>query len=516
MINAGGLEQLLSRDRSFTQRLVLLTLFVGALVTLGSAAAIAGDDVGVVDEHSGVWYLRDAATGETTSFYYGNPGDVPFVGDWDCNGVDTPGLYRQSDGYVYLRNVNSQGIADMSYYFGNPGDVPIPGDFNGDGCDTVSIYRPSQARFYIINSLGGSDKGLGAAEFHFTFGNSGDSPLIGDWNGDGVDGVGVFRTGTGLAYLTNILSAGASVETVSVPKDEVPVVGRWSSTDDVATYHSSSGSFKLPGSGPLQYGNSHTAPIAGDFGQLPGGDEAPAAPVATTLPRGVIWQPDIAASGYSEWYSVAISGQAEAIWNGGDVIELWNYNVDGSHNAGVRLGWQNRAGTDQPDGPYNIPKDAIYEFEFRIPVRFEGESNMFQFKTRSREHGQRVLLTKVSLQWRSDGSGYDAKLGTRIRSDGAWRSGAPDTVRDVDTDVVAGQWHTMTVRNVFGKDGKGRQVLWIDGVLLWDVTMSTEANNLDEYDHPKEWAINHYLGDWQGDITPPDSSIEIRNVKVRR
>ena len=83
------------------------------------------------------------------------------MGDWDGDGVETPGLYRQSDGYVYLRNSNTQGIADIKFFFGNPGDVPIAGDFNGDGFDTVSIYRPSNQTFYIINKLGSNDGGLG-------------------------------------------------------------------------------------------------------------------------------------------------------------------------------------------------------------------------------------------------------------------------------------------------------------------------------------------------------------------
>jgi hypothetical protein len=80
-----------------------------------------------------------------SSFFFGNPGDVAFSGDWDCDGVETPGLYRRSDGYVYLRNSNTQGIADVSFFFGNPGDLPVAGDFDGDGCDTVSIYRPRRA-----------------------------------------------------------------------------------------------------------------------------------------------------------------------------------------------------------------------------------------------------------------------------------------------------------------------------------------------------------------------------------
>ncbi|MGI9586542.1 MAG: TolB family protein, partial [Acidimicrobiia bacterium] len=94
--------------------------------------------VGLVDTSTGRWMLRDG--GLVEEFFYGNPGDFPFVGDWNCDGVDTPGLYRQADGFVYLRNTNTQGNADVSFFFGDPGDVPLSGDFNGDGCDTVSIY----------------------------------------------------------------------------------------------------------------------------------------------------------------------------------------------------------------------------------------------------------------------------------------------------------------------------------------------------------------------------------------
>jgi len=255
-----------------------LAILVAGLIAGGASAASAGDDLGVVDEETGIWYLRDGSTGETTSFYYGNPGDAAFVGDWDCDGVDTPGLYRQSDGFVYLRNENTQGNADRTFYFGNPGDVPIPGDFNGDGCDTVSVYRPSVARFFIINSLGEDGKGLGAAESDFRFGNPGDSPLVGDWDGDLVDGVGVRRPSTGIVYLIDSLSGDAPATTASFEKEDKVVVGTWDITDAPAIYQSNSGSFKLPGSDPLQYGNSHTAPIAGNFGVLVGGGEDPVPP----------------------------------------------------------------------------------------------------------------------------------------------------------------------------------------------------------------------------------------------
>ena len=76
-----------------------------------------------------------------------------------CDGIDTPGLLRISDAFAYLRNSNTQGIADVRFFFGNPADIPLGGDFDGDGCDSLSLYRPSEQRFYIINQLGANDGG---------------------------------------------------------------------------------------------------------------------------------------------------------------------------------------------------------------------------------------------------------------------------------------------------------------------------------------------------------------------
>ena len=79
--------------------------------------------VGVVDTSTGEWYLLDLA-GNTTHFFYGSPGDLPFVGDWDCDGDETPGLYRQSDGFVYLRNSNNQGVGQHQLLLRRPGRYP--------------------------------------------------------------------------------------------------------------------------------------------------------------------------------------------------------------------------------------------------------------------------------------------------------------------------------------------------------------------------------------------------------
>ena len=169
----------------------------------------AQDGVGGVDQSSGLWTLR-RPDGSTFSFFFGDPGDVPFMGDWDCDGIATPGLYRQSDGFVYLRNTNTQGIANIRFFFGNPGDLPLAGDFDGDGCDTVSIYRASEARWYVINELGVNDGGLGPAELSFLFGDEGDVPFVGDWDNDGIDTPGLRRFSNGFVYIRNSNSQGTA------------------------------------------------------------------------------------------------------------------------------------------------------------------------------------------------------------------------------------------------------------------------------------------------------------------
>jgi hypothetical protein len=194
-----------------------------------------GDTVGLVDPVTGEWRLRNQ-TGAFTTFFYGNPGDVPFMGDWDCDGVDTPGLFRLSDAFAYLRNSNSQGIADIRFFFGNPADIPLAGDFDGDGCDTLSLYRPSEQKFYIINELGANEGGLGAAEFSFLFGNPGDKPFVGDFDGDGIDEVGLHRESTGFVYYRNTLTTGIADNEFFFgnPGDRF-VAGDWGLIDGIDT-----------------------------------------------------------------------------------------------------------------------------------------------------------------------------------------------------------------------------------------------------------------------------------------
>ena len=198
------------------------------------------------------------------------------MGDWDCDGVDTPGLYRQSDGHVYLRNSNTQGSADVRFYFGNPGDIPLAGDFDGDGCDTVSLYRPAESQVYVINELGDDGGGLGVAELSYYFGNPGDQPFVGDFNGDGVDTIGLHRASTGLVYFRNSHTQGiADNEFIYGNSGDRLVAWDWNDDgiDSPALFRPSNTTFyfrftNTQGNANAQYlfGEPAWRPIAGEFG----------------------------------------------------------------------------------------------------------------------------------------------------------------------------------------------------------------------------------------------------------
>jgi parallel beta-helix repeat protein len=242
-----------------------------------SGLCLVGDTVGLVDPLQGQWHLRNEA-GAVTSFFYGNPGDLPIAGDWDGDGDATPGLYRQSDGFFYSRNSNTTGIADAECFAGDPSDVPIAGDWDGDGDDNLGIYRPSEQMFYLFTSTC-TGSPMGAAQISFLFGNPGDNPVAGDWDGDGIDEVGLHRESTGFFYWRNTLDTGVADGEIFFgdPGDRF-VSGDWGTVDgkdtpglfrpsDVTFYfrHTltqgvADSQFTWTGAG------SSWLPVAGDFG----------------------------------------------------------------------------------------------------------------------------------------------------------------------------------------------------------------------------------------------------------
>jgi hypothetical protein len=89
--------------------------------------------------------------------------------------ADTTGVFRPSNGALFLKNANSTGFADIVLTYGLPGDKAVTGDWNGDGIDTIGVYRGGT--FLLRNS-----NTNGFAEVVFSLGVDGDLPISGDWD----------------------------------------------------------------------------------------------------------------------------------------------------------------------------------------------------------------------------------------------------------------------------------------------------------------------------------------------
>jgi hypothetical protein len=73
----------------------------------------------------------------------GEPGDQLILGDWDCDGADTPGLYKPAQGVVQYFDVWPQ-VADQSYQPDKvetvePGGRAEVAEGNGSRCDRIAI-----------------------------------------------------------------------------------------------------------------------------------------------------------------------------------------------------------------------------------------------------------------------------------------------------------------------------------------------------------------------------------------
>jgi len=123
---------------------------------------------------------------------------------------------RRGDRY-FIRNSNSGGPADLDFHFGRPDDTPVVGDFNGDGVQTVGVRRGD--RFMLRNSNTG-----GPADLDFRYGRPDDVPVVGDFNGDGVETVGVRRGDTFHLRFSNT-GGSADLSFTYGTGDEVPLVG---------------------------------------------------------------------------------------------------------------------------------------------------------------------------------------------------------------------------------------------------------------------------------------------------
>jgi Tol biopolymer transport system component len=214
---------------------------------------------GVYRPTNGQWLLRSSNSpgpADITVTFGGQPGDLPVTGDWNGDGTTDIGIFR-SGSFLLATIERTQlcAVCPSTFHaqafgqngFGQPGDRPIAGDWDGDGDDDVGVYRDGTAgapsRFLLRKLLTPNS----VTTITHTFGQQGDLPLVGDWDGDGTDSIGVFHPDTAAFFLlTNDFSeaqAGATFGTIG----DLPIAGDWSAAghDRVGVFHPSTATMSL-------------------------------------------------------------------------------------------------------------------------------------------------------------------------------------------------------------------------------------------------------------------------------
>ncbi len=282
--------------------LVNLSTPVEATISTGQAVGtILNDDfidtIGVFRPSTGQFLLRNTNSSGPADIVvpFGGPGAKPVAGDWDGDGIDDVGIFNPSTGQFILRQPVSVfvGIINgvptfttiitvITVNFGQAGDLPVVGDWNGDSIDTVGIYRPPEGRFILRNS---NNDNPSTPDLNFLFGAPNGTPLAGDWNADGIDTIGVRND-----YHFNLRNSNSAGPVDINPLafgtgTDLPVMGDWDAngSDTPGVLQFESGAFKIfisnnfidsnvPG---FPFGAAGDIPIAGNWSRKAGDNNPP-------------------------------------------------------------------------------------------------------------------------------------------------------------------------------------------------------------------------------------------------
>jgi hypothetical protein len=141
--------------------------------------------------------------------------------------------------------------------------VPVTGDWNGNGVTQLGMFRHGADTGRFLRRLSGADTSP------LKYGNAGNVPVTGDWDGDSHTDLGVWSQ---FRHEFALRSSGGSVETISWGSArDVPVTGNWDGRHgtDVGVWRPRTGAFLLRnGSGAMtvmRLGEPGDIPVTGDW-----------------------------------------------------------------------------------------------------------------------------------------------------------------------------------------------------------------------------------------------------------
>lgn len=117
---------------------------------------------------------------------FGSLGYQYFAGDWDGNGTDEIGAFDPRTSTFFLR-LGGTSVRTIAFGSRSVPSFPVVGDWNGDGVDDIGVMEARTKKFHLRT---GSSS---VTTFQFGSGSTSYRPATGDWNGDGIDEVGLWQ-----------------------------------------------------------------------------------------------------------------------------------------------------------------------------------------------------------------------------------------------------------------------------------------------------------------------------------
>ena len=129
----------------------------------------------------------DYATTLTVPAGWPGLGDTPVVEDYNGDGISDPAIWRANAG-VWIIPLSPSFTTYEFHSWGQSGDIPIKGDFDGDGRADLGYFRPSTGEWGFLLSIFNYSY---AFPLFFSWGTSADIPVMADYDGDGWGDVAV-------------------------------------------------------------------------------------------------------------------------------------------------------------------------------------------------------------------------------------------------------------------------------------------------------------------------------------
>ncbi len=286
----------------------------GDSVQLQASLAATGTYQPVVwrplNNFNGKWIIRDKTGKAIERYRFGDYGSRPIVGDFNGDGISEIAVFY--DGYWYI-DLNGNGTwdeGDMIVKLGTGFDQPVVGDWDGDGKADIGIFGPkwdgderaidsdpglpsdlnnrvtarpknvppraheATSGYRAMQHTAQGKPRLDFIDHVFEYGSEGDYAISGDFTGDGITNIGVYRNGD--LYIDRNgdgrWEEGVDIVIRGIGRaGEIPVVGDFNGdgVDEIGMFKDgywrldTTGDFRLDTE--IRFGDVGDMPVVGDF-----------------------------------------------------------------------------------------------------------------------------------------------------------------------------------------------------------------------------------------------------------